>query len=291
MKKILIIILMLLLLPTFSFAKTKVYKAHIGKGSIDYTYDWFDFLCKNEKHDHNKGAWKYGYVKDVENGTSIYIPNKPKNYKVPDYLSNYPIVNENISLENFKGIFTEKDAMRLVMIISYMDFESGVIFGVTPNNDWFVVNNNGHLHNNAYGDYRHNKAMPYMDVKSSIMKTIIMHCQFENREPTISEKYIMLYLDTYGNRLCRKLDREHGQIYAKEYNRIQKAEDYRMYIGGPIKLIGWCLLILFMFALPGIVLVILKFVFPKGSIIYSAVCTLELLLGIFAVSYWYGNRR
>ena len=123
------------------------------------------------------------------------------------------------------------------------------------------------------------------------MKTIMMHCQFEKRDPNISEKYIMLYLYMYGEELCNKLDYEYNQTHIEEYRAIEKAEELNMFVVGPIKLVLWCLLALFAFVLPGLVLVLLKCIFPKGSIIYNAVCTVEVMLGIFAISYWFGSKR
>lgn len=294
MKKILILILVLTLLPVFAFAKSEVKKVGIGKAcGLDYSYNWFDFLVKNNKHERNKGAWKYGYIVEKhDNNTYTYIPKKPKNYQMPSYLKDYLIVNENVSVSDFrKKCADKKDIKTLVMVSSYLDFESGVVYKYTYNNDWLVIKNDCHSHNHNFDNYRHDKTMPYMDARTSIMKTIMMHCQFEKRDPNISEKYIMLYLYMYGEELCRKLDHEYNQTHIEEYRTINKAEELNMFVIGPLRLVGWCLLILFMFALPGIILVILKFVFPKGSVIYSAVCTLELLLGIFAISYWYGNRR
>ena len=292
MKKLIILILAIALLPVFAFAKLEV-ETEVYDCDHHYNYDWIMFFARNEKHSNNKGNWKYGYIAEKkDNGTYLYIPKQPTKYKLPDYLANYPIVNKNVYVYDFKNRFTEKNAVRLVRINNWKDWEDGITFGVTEDNSWFVVNNGGYQSYDLYPTHpKHNKFLPYKDAKSSVMKTIMMHCEYEQRKPTISEQYILLYLDVYGDKLCNRLNAEYQQEHAKEYQAAKKAVDYEMYLIGPIRLIGWCLLILFLFALPGIVLVILKFVFPKGSIIYNAVCILEVMLGIFAISYWYGSRR
>ena len=291
MKKIILLMLMIVLLPILAFAKLE-----IESFKFDYAYDWISFLGRGTQEYGKKGNWKYGY-KDFDASTEhqwchYYIPNKPKGYKVPEYLKNYPIINKNINVSNIKDVmFKESDAIRLIEpsweMFSGDLGEINFIFAVTKNNDWFVVNNNKAVSRSK----PHDKFRPFRDASVSIQKTIKMHCELEKRDPTISEKYIMLYLETCTPLECNDKDREYKAYYAKEYHASQKAEDYEHYIIGPIRLVGWCLLALFAFILPGLVLVLLKFIFPKGSIIYNAVCIVEVMLGIFVISYWYGNKR
>lgn len=291
MKKIILLMLMIVLLPILAFAKLE-----IESFKFDYAYDWISFLGRGTQEYGKKGNWKYGY-KDFDASTEhqwchYYIPNKPKGYKVPEYLKNYPIINKNINVSNIKDVmFKESDAIRLIKpsweMFSGDLGEINFVFGVTKNNDWFVVNNNKAVSRSK----PHDKFRPFRDASVSIQKTIKMHCELEKRDPTISEKYIMLYLETCTPLECNDKDREYKAYYAKEYHASQKAEDYEHYIIGPIRLVGWCLLALFAFILPGLVLVALKCIFPKGSIIYNAVCIVEVMLGIFVISYWYGNKR
>ena len=290
MKKIIFIILMITLLPIFAFAKLEV-----ETFNFKYTYDWISFLGIGKQEYGKEGNWKYGY-KDFDASTEdqwchYYIPNKPKGYKIPEYLKNYPIINKNINVSNIKdAMFKESDAIRLVEpnweMFSGDLGEINFVFGVTKNNDWFVVNNNKAISRSN----PHDKFRPFRDASVSIQKTIKMHCELEKRDPTISEKYIMLYLETCTPLECDDKDREYKAYYAKEYEKAQRDETI-FQILWTLRIVGWLLLALFAFILPGLVLVLLKCIFPKGSIIYNAVCIVEGMLWIFVISYWYGNKR
>lgn len=291
MKKIILVILMLSLLPIFTFAK-------LIEENIDfrYKYDWISFLGRGTQEYHKKGNWPYGY-KEWDNGVDgpghkhLFIPKTPKEFKCPAYLNNYPLANRDINVNNVRdNMYSEDDAIELIRCQNGYAFEEGILFGVTANNNWFVVNNYGYTHTKMPGD-RHDKFRPFTDAKIGIMKTIMMHCEKEKRNPTLSEKYIMLYLDMCGDQLSRELDQDYQQYYAKDYRATQRAKEVGLWVGGPIKLVGWCLLALFAFVLPGLILVMLKCIFPKGSVVYNAVCALEVLLGIFVISYWYGSKR
>lgn len=291
MKKIILLMFIIVLLPVLAFAKLE-----IESFKFDYTYDWISFLGRGTQEYGKKGNWKYGY-NEWDNGVDgyghkhLFIPKKPNVFKCPSYLSNYPLMNKNITASDIKNnMFTEKDAVRLVRSQNMSSFEEGILFGVTINNDWFVINNCSYITIRMSSD-PHDKFRPFSDAKVNIMKTIMMHCETEKREPTISEKYIMLYLEMCGDQLSKELDQAYQQYYAKEYHASQKSEYFQMWVTGPLKLLGWCLLALFAFMLPGLILVLLQCIFPKGSIIYNAVCTLEVMLGIFAISYWFGSRR
>lgn len=287
MKKIILLILMMTLLPILAFAKLQV-----ETYQFDYAYDWISFLGRGKQEYGKEGNWKYGY-KDFDASTEhewrhYYIPNKPKGYKVPEYLKNYPIINKNINASNIKdAMFKESDAVRLIkadmeMFCNSLS-ENRIVFGVTKNNDWFVVNNN-------FIQNRHNKYRPFRDACISIQKTIKMHCEEEKREPTLSEKYIMLYIDSCVDLECNEKDREYKRLNYDSYRKDVRAEQFAQVIG-IFKVIGWCLLALFAFALPGLVLASLQFIFPKDSAIYKAVTILEWILGIFIVTYWFGSRR
>lgn len=277
MKKLITVICILTLIPVLSFAKIKEEKVCFYP-----SYDWSIFLGRGTKTKSKEGNWKYGYNL-IQDGNEYYFePKAPKGFKVPSYLNRFPIVNKNISIDSFK--FEENNFIKFVRNTALGWFDEQIVFGILPDNIWIVVDNTG-----PWNDF-HNKFRPYEDARISIMKTIIMHCEYENRDPTIDEKYIMLYMETCKLGISTYPDLRYQDTYKDEYHNEQWKKD-TYFIFGNFRIVGWCLFALFLFILPGIVFSVIKFIFPKGSVFYNAVCVLEAMLGIFVITYWFGNKK
>ena len=284
MKKLILFICAMVLSPMITFSQVitqndidQAIELHTG-----YTYDWISFTSGARQTEDKEGNWKYGYVKADD--AYSYVPNKPKNFKVPSYLNQFPIVND-IDIDEYRS--KDRNFMRFIRCYSPGREDDELVFGVTENYEWIVVDNRN---NNMSGSSKFNNYFqPYEDARVSIMKTIRMRCEKENRDPTIHEKYLILVLDQCKEEL-RALDTQYIETHQKEYAKAQRDETI-FQILWTLKVVGWLLLALFAFVLPGLVLILLKFIFPKGSIIYNAVCTVEVMLGIFIISYWFGNRR
>lgn len=281
MKKLILFICAIVLFPMITFAQV------IDQKTIDqaielrtnYTYDWGSFKWDAKQTTDKEGNWKYGYVKAEDDYN--YIPNKPKKHKTPDYLSQFPIVNDK-DIDEFRS--KDRNYIRFVKSIMPGSDEDEIVFGVTENYEWIVVDNRGY-----YGRFN-NKFQPYEDARISIMKTIKMRCEKENRDPTSNEKYLILVLDLCKDEL-RDLDMQYIASHQKEYESAQKSENFEMWVSGPIKVVLWCLLALFAFVLPGLIVGSIKLIFPKDSVFYKAVCVLEGILGVLIITYWFGNRR
>lgn len=276
MKKIILLICTLVLLPVFAFAKLQEEQV-----DSDYIYDWGTFMCGATQTEDREGNWKFGYIPD-EDGYH-YIPKKPNGYSVPNYLKQFPIVNKDIDIDVYRS--KERNFVKLVKCYAPGWEEDEIVYGVTDNNEWIVVDNRGYF-SHRFQD----KFQPYEDARLSIMKTIKMHCEMEHRNPNISEKYIILYFTNCKDQVSTYPDIHYKKIHQEEYDKFQRNESL-FFIFGNFRIIGWCLLILFVMLLPGIIFAIVKLVFPRGSIFASAVNVLDIILGLSIFTYWFGSKR
>lgn len=284
MKKIILLICAMVLFPMITFAQV------ITQNDIDqaielhtnYTYDWGSFAFGARQTEDKEGNWKYGYVKADDDYN--YVPNKPKNFKVPDYLSQFPIVND-VDIDEYRS--KDRTFIRFIRCYSPGREDDELVFGVTKNYEWIVVDNR---ENNMSGSSKFNNYFqPYEDARVSIMKTIRMRCEKEYRDPTIHEKYLILVLDQCKEEL-RALDTQYIETHQKEYAKAQRDQTI-FHVLWTSRLVMWLLLILFVMALPGIIFAIVKLVFPKGSIFSSAVNVLDVILGLTIFAYIFGSKR
>lgn len=284
MKKLIVFICAVVLFPMITFAQV------ITQNDIDqaiethtrYTYNWGEFKGLARQTIDKEGNWKYGYVKADDDYN--YVPNKPKNFKVPSYLSKFPIVND-INIDEYRS--KDRSFMRFVRCYAPGLEDDELVFGVTEDYEWIVVDNRD---NNMSGSSRFNNYFqPYEDARVSIMKTIKMRCEKENRDPNMNEKYLILVLEQCKEEL-RALDVQYIETHQKEYAKAQRDQTI-FHVLWTSRLVIWLLLILFVMALPGIIFAIVKLVFPKGSIFSSAVNVLDIILGLTIFAYIFGSKR
>ena len=112
---------------------------------------------------------------------------------------------------------------------------------------------------------------PFKNLVNSLLITIETNCAIEGREPTISEKYYVLF---YACSDPHSLD---VSYYAKHRDKIETSWLAEQ-VFGTMKIFIICFFFLFCMVLPAIVLLILKRFTREGSIIHSAICFVEWLI-------------
>lgn len=276
MKKLISLICVLILLPIFAFAELQ--EEYVNS---DYVYDWGKFVWNATQTADKDGNWSFGYMQDEDE--YHYIPRKPEGYSVPKYLRQFPILNKDIDIDTYRS--KERNFIRLIKCYAPGWDEDEIVYGVTSNNEWIVVDNRGYF-SNRFQD----KFQPYEDARLSIIKTIKMHCELEHRNPTVNEKYIILYFNNCKDQVSTYPDMHYKKAHQEEYDKFQRNESI-FFVLGNFRFIGWCLLILFVMLLPAIIFIAIALIFPKGSIFSRAVTILDMILGVSIFAYWFGNKR
>ena len=285
MKKLILFICAMFLFPMITFAQliTQEEINHAIELHTVYTYNWGTFKWEAQQTKYKEGNWKYGY--DDAGDDYSYIPKQPTKFKVPKYLNQFPIVHKDIDIDEYRS--KDRNFIRVVKSYAPGAEDDKMIFGITDNYEWIVIDNR---FNNMSGSSKYNyKFQPYEDARVSIMKTIKMRCEKENREPTIHEKYLILVLEQCKEEL-RAFDTQYIATHQKEYAKAQRDQTIFQVLWTS-RLVMWLLLILFVMALPGIIFAIVKLVFPKGSIFSSAINVLDIILGLTLFAYIFGSKR
>ena len=267
MKKLLLI-LAFLILPVLSYSAmfSKVEYVNIEPY---YDFSWEKFL-DNNKYDGGNGKrqWKYGYKKT---NSGKYLPKEPPKMQIPEYLINHPLISgEPINLDNAKRkLYSKKDAVRFIIFNrggyltlsgNHIAISDGRTYGVTKEGIYFPFSENIISH-------------PFEDLADSLIVTIQTKCTLEKRNPVLAEQYYMLYI------FCCKEDVYNcdSGYYAQNQNEIELG-GLALMIFGLIKIFIICILALFCFALPAIVLLVIKRYTPEGSAIYKAISLVEWLI-------------
>lgn len=256
---------LILLLVVFMFPLISCSKVTYLDIPFENNFSWVKFLDDN-KYDGGNGKrlWKYGYVK----GNGVMLPKAPPKVQVPEYLSKHPLAgNDLITLDNVnKKSLTKKDAERFVIINygGYIDtggyhaLSTSRVWGITPEGIFFIVPEG-------------TVSAPFKRLVDSLMITIQSKCAFEDRKPTIIEKYYMLF---YASTNVNALDTSY---YAKNQDSITLSW-YGESIFGIMKIFLICFFVLFCMMVPAIAVLLLKRFTPEGSIIHSAACMVEWLI-------------
>lgn len=260
MKKL---ILALLFLPIIFCACQEV-----KYSQIQPQFGWETFVWHNLYGSGGSGErrWKYGYEK---NERGDVLPKAPPNLEIPKYLLRHRLFAGEVNCDNIKGRqYTKKDAVDFVRF-NYEDWydvndfrwhgTSAPVWGITRDGIYFQVFNTS------------DTGSPFTDLVVSVIRTIQVHCELENREPTISEKYYVLF---YCSINTVRFD---GSYCALNHNRLE-ATHFAELIFGALKLFIICGFVLFCMALPAIVILLLKRVTPEGSIIHKASSIVEWLI-------------
>lgn len=213
-----------------------------------------------------KKQWEYGYEK---NERGDVLPKAPPNLEIPKYLVKHKLFAGEVNCDNVRGRqYTKKDAVDFIKFnyeawYNVYGFERGMgtapVWGITKDGIYFEVFNTS------------DTGSPFTDLVASVIRTIQVHCELENREPTISEKYYVLF---YCSLNTARFD---GSYCALNHNRLE-ATHFAELIFGVLKLFILCGFVLFCMALPAIIILLLKRVTPEGSIIHKAASIVEWLI-------------
>lgn len=258
MKKLLLVLMFILPLVSCSISKIEYI-------DFDYNYNWVKFINDNRyTQGSNKRLWKYGYKKDGD----IYLPKKPPKFQIPDYLIGHPLLDgETITLKTvIKKLYSNKDATKFMYISKggyvstkgYQAGGSGVLWGVTEKGVYFPVTDKG-------------TSAPFKNLINSVLITIQNKCAIENRDPTLSEKFIVLFY------ICSNYDIVDSSYYAVNQDYLQRYW-FAQQVFGTIKIFLICFFVLFCMTLPALVILFIKRITPEGSIFHTAASFVEGLI-------------
>lgn len=259
MKKIILIFM-------FVFVPILAYSAIIPKVeyvNIDYNFDWDTFVYNN-KYDGGSGKrkWKYGY----EKSNKEVLPKEPPNFKIPEYLKKHRLISgDAITLENIRSkLYSKKDAIQFIKfnkgylgVYGYV-MSDGQTLGITKDGIYFPV-------------LESEPSSPFKHLVNSFILTIQNRCVSENREPTISEKYLLLYFCCID---INSLDNSYYSLNQSKLERTWFAEQ----ILGTIKIFIICGVVLFVMILPALVILFIKRITPEGSALHKAASLVEWVI-------------
>lgn len=256
MKKLLL--LFVFILPLMSCSEI-VYKEY------NYDYNWYKFINDN-RYDNGSGKrlWKYGYVKK----DGITYPKEPPGFQTPDYLRKHPLVGKDLlNLDNVVSKMpSKKDAVEIfkfnrggfVMVDGFKGFSDGKFWGVTKEGMYFPI-------------IQGTTSTPFRNIVNSLLITIETNCAIDGREPTMSEKYYVLF---YSCSDPHSLD---VSYYAKHQNEIETSWLAEQ-VFGTMKIFIICFFFIFCMMIPAIAILLIKRFTPEGSILHSAASFVEWLI-------------
>ena len=253
--------LVLLLLPIIFCACQEVRYLN-----VESNFDWDTFVWNSLYGDGGNGKrqWKYGYEK---NEKGEVFPKAPPKYKHPDYIQKHKLINGAIDCDNARSKqYTKKDAVDFI-IFNNNSFIVGGMFNF-DNRTWGVTKDNVYFPLNLKTS---DTGRPFSDLKESLIRTIQMRCVLENRQPTINEKFCVLFYCTVNS---AKFD---NSYCALNHNRLQTTR-FAELIFGVSKIFIICFFVLFCMALPAIIVLLIKRFTPEGSIIHKAASIVEMLI-------------
>lgn len=258
MKKLLL--LFVFILPLMSCSKAKF--EYID---LNYNYNWEKFISDNRyTKGSNKRLWKYGYEKQNEN----YLPKKPPKFQIPDYLIGHPLLGEEkITLSTVKKkLYSNRDAVKFikhnrggyVSADGYRGLPDSILWGVTKDGVYFPTVNS-------------EPSRPFAILVNSILVTVQNRCAIENRDPTLSEKFIVLF---YACSDYNIVDNSYYSVNKDYINRSWFAEQ----VFGTMKIFIICFFFIFCMMIPAIAILLIKRFTPEGSIFHSAASFVEWLI-------------
>lgn len=259
MKKLLLV-LAFIAVPVLSFASVLSSVKYVD---IRYNFDWDSFVYHN-RYSGGSGErrWKYGYIKKGE----TVLPKEPSEFQVPNYIKDHHLIGgELISLENVRSkLYTKKDAIEFIKFNrGYLSIDRYIhsddrIWGITRDGIYFPL-------------LKYETKAPFTNLANSLIVTIQNRCELEKREPTVSEKYYVLYF------CCADISSVDNAYYSLNQNKID-ISDLACYVFGITKLFIICIFVLFCMTLPAVVLLVIKGFTPKNSIFHKAASMVEYII-------------